>query len=66
MNQSQFEQVEVWIQGNLNITVKGIRIRIQEKFILNVSESTVHLRICKNEVSYITPGPIHNEQNRGR
>ncbi|NUY39752.1 IS630 family transposase, partial [Wolbachia endosymbiont of Litomosoides brasiliensis] len=42
LDQSQFEQVEVWIQENPNITIKETRIRIQEKFGLNVNKTTVH------------------------
>ncbi|NUY39879.1 hypothetical protein GO684_04600 [Wolbachia endosymbiont of Litomosoides brasiliensis] len=42
MNQSQFEQVEVWIQENPNITIKEMRTRIKEKFGSSVSRLTVH------------------------
>ncbi|NUY39418.1 hypothetical protein GO684_01715 [Wolbachia endosymbiont of Litomosoides brasiliensis] len=48
MNQSQFEQVEVWIQENPNITIKKMRIRTQGKFGLNVgSLSTCNETIGK-------------------
>ncbi|KLT21764.1 transposase family protein [Wolbachia endosymbiont of Armadillidium vulgare str. wVulC] len=45
MNHSQLEQVEVWIEENPNITIKEMRIKIQKKFGLNVSKSTVHRNI---------------------
>ncbi|WP_410543307.1 hypothetical protein [Wolbachia endosymbiont of Litomosoides brasiliensis] len=42
LNWGQFKQVEVWMQENPNITIKEMRIRIQEKLSLNVSKSIVH------------------------
>ena len=62
LNQSQLEQVEVWIEENPNSTIKEIRIRIQEKCGLNVSQSTVHRNMQSFKFSYITPSPVHNVQ----
>ena len=42
LNQSQLRQIKAWIEENPNITIKEMRIRIQEKFGLNISKSTVH------------------------
>ncbi|EAL57748.1 hypothetical protein WwAna0304, partial [Wolbachia endosymbiont of Drosophila ananassae] len=45
MNQSQREQVEVWIEENPNITIKEMKIRIQEKFGL-ISANLQYTVIC--------------------
>ncbi len=55
LNQSQREQVEMWIEENPNITIKEMRIRIQEKLGLNISKSTVHRNMQRMKFSYITP-----------
>ncbi|BET28196.1 hypothetical protein wCauATS_03980 [Wolbachia pipientis] len=66
MNQSQREQVEVWIEENPNITIKEMKIRIQEKFGLNISKSTVHRNMQRMKFSYITPRPVHNGQDKSK
>lgn len=66
LNQSQREQVEVWIEENPNITIKEMKIRIQEKFGLNISKSTVHRNMQRMKFSYITPRPVHNGQDKSK
>jgi transposase len=66
LNQSQRKQIEVWIQENPNITIKEVRIRIQEKFGLNVSKSTVHRNMRRMKFSYITPRLVHAGQDKGK
>ncbi|WP_447933038.1 IS630 family transposase [Wolbachia endosymbiont of Dactylopius coccus] len=64
LNQAQLQQVEAWVGENPNITIKEMRIRIQEKFGLNISKSTVHRYMQKMKFSYITPRPVHNVQDK--
>lgn len=66
LNQVQLQQIEEWIEENPNITIKEMRIRIQEKFRLNISESTVHRYMQKMKFSYITPRPVHNGQDKSK
>lgn len=66
LNQSQLEQVETWIQEDHNITIKEIKIRIQENFGLSISKSTVHRNMQRMKFSYITPRPVHNVQNKSK
>jgi hypothetical protein len=49
---------------NPNIAIKEMRIRIQEKFGLNNSKSTVHRYMQTTKFSYITPRPVHNVQDK--
>ncbi|WP_189513902.1 helix-turn-helix domain-containing protein, partial [Streptomyces narbonensis] len=63
LNQDQLQQIEAWIEEKHNITIKEMRIRIQEKFVLNISKSTVHRHMRKMKFSYITPRPVHNVQD---
>ncbi|WP_353271235.1 IS630 family transposase [Wolbachia endosymbiont (group A) of Alloplasta piceator] len=66
LNQAQLQQIEEWIEENPNITIKEMRIRIQEKFGLNISKSTVHRHMQKMKFSYITPRPVHNGQDKSK
>ncbi len=50
------------MQENLNITIKKMRNKNQKKLSLNVSKTTINHNIQKMKFSYITPRPIHNEQ----
>ncbi|QKX03315.1 hypothetical protein GOY07_00870 [Wolbachia endosymbiont of Litomosoides sigmodontis] len=54
------------MQENPNITIKEIIIRIQKKFDLNVSKTTVHRNMQKMKFSYITPRSIQNEQDKSK
>ncbi len=66
LNQSQREQVEAWIQENPNITIKEMRIKIQERFGLDISKSTVHRNMQRMKFSYITPRPVHNGKDKSK
>ncbi len=66
LDQSQREQVEAWIQENPNITIKEMRIKIQERFGLDISKSTVHRNMQRMKFSYITPRPVHNGQDKSK
>ncbi|WP_256359458.1 hypothetical protein [Wolbachia endosymbiont of Litomosoides sigmodontis] len=43
-----------------------MRIRVQEKFDLNVNKSIVCCDMQKMKLSYIAPRLIHNEQGNGK
>ncbi len=66
LNQSQLEQIEVWIEENPNITIREMRIRIQERFGLNISKSTIHRNMQRMKFSYITPRPVHSGQDKNK
>ncbi len=66
LNQAQLQQIEACIEENPNITIKEMRIRIQEKFGLNISKSTVHRHMQKMKFSYITSRPVHNVQDKSK
>ncbi|NUY39432.1 hypothetical protein GO684_01810 [Wolbachia endosymbiont of Litomosoides brasiliensis] len=46
--------------------MKEVKIRIQEKFGLNISKSTVYHDVQKMKFLYIALNQIHNEQDKGR
>lgn len=64
LNQSQREQIEMWVKENPNVTIKEAKIRILEAFGLNVGKSTVHREMQKMKFSYITPRPVHYKQDK--
>ena len=64
LNQAQLQQIEAWIEANPNIIIKEMRIKIQEKFELNISKSTVHRHMQKMKFSYIIPIPAIERTDR--
>ncbi|WP_410543075.1 IS630 family transposase [Wolbachia endosymbiont of Tetranychus urticae] len=66
LNQSQLERIELWIEENPNITIREMRIRIQERFGLNISKSAIHRNMQRMKFSYITPRPVHSGQDKNK
>lgn len=65
LNQSQLQQ-EAWVEENTNFTIKEIKIKIQEKFGLNITKRAVNYNIQRIKFSYITPSPLHNGQDKNK
>jgi Winged helix-turn helix/DDE superfamily endonuclease len=49
-----------------NYTIREMRIRIQERFGLNISKSAIHRNMQRLKFSYITPRPVHSGQDKNK
>lgn len=66
LNDSQRSQILEWIKADSQLTIKAIRIKIEESFNIVISKSTVHREIKKLEYSYIKPRPQHFKQDQNK
>jgi len=66
LNDLQREQIRKWIQDDSQITIKKLRIKIEQDFNLKISASTVHREVLKLDYSYITPRPKHFKQDQNQ
>jgi transposase len=53
LNDNQRQEIAAWIKDNSQLTIKAIRLKIEEKFGIKVSKSTVHREIKKNCIAPI-------------
>jgi transposase len=63
LNDAHRKQILSWIEEDSQITIKAVRIRIEEEFEIVISKSTVHREIMKMGYSHITPRPKHFKQD---
>jgi len=63
LNDEQRKEIREWIKENSQLTIKAIRIKIEERFGIVIGKSTVHREIKKLNYSYITPRPQHYKQD---
>lgn len=66
LNGSQRSQILEWIKADSQLTIKAIRIKIEESFDVVISKSTVHREIKKLNYSYIKPRPQHFKQDQNK
>lgn len=64
LNDSQRQIILEWIKADSQLTIKAIRIKIEESFDVELSKSTVHREIKKLNYSYIKPRPQHFKQDQ--
>jgi transposase len=64
LNSEQLEEIRHWLELDPNITIKMVRIRIDEKYGIGISKSTVHKAMQGLNFSYITPRPKHYKQDK--
>jgi transposase len=57
------EEIYSMIKSNPNITIDELKIKIAEKYCINLGRSTVHRLMKKLSFSYITPRPRHYKSN---
>jgi len=63
LSKSQVEEIKVWVEEYPNITIKALRIKIEDVYGITLGKSTVH-RIMKGlQFSYITPRPSHYKKD---
>lgn len=58
------EDVRAIIKANPNIIIDQLRLRIIEKYGINIGRSTVHRLMKKLSFSYITPRPRHYKSDK--
>jgi transposase len=64
LNLDQLEILESWISTNPNITIRELKIRIEQEFGILFSQSGVHKMLKRLNLSYITPRPNHHKQDK--
>lgn len=64
LNDEQKELVARWIAADPNLTIKALRLQIEEQMGIILAKSTVHRLIQKLGYAYITPRPVHHKQNK--
>lgn len=64
LNSEQLEEIREWLALDPNLTIKVVRIRIEEKYGIAISKSTVHKAMHEVNFSYITPRPKHYKQDK--
>ena len=66
LNDMQRGQILEWIKADSQLTIKAIRIKIENVFNIEISKSTVHREIKKLNYSYIKPRPKHFKQDQNK
>lgn len=64
ISDAQLSTIKIWVNNNPNITIKELRLLVEQHFQLSVSMMTVYRILRKLSFSYITPRPRHNKQAR--
>lgn len=59
-------QIKEWILADSNVTIKALKIKIEELLSYKLSMSRVYQLIKKLRFSYITPRPIHYKQDKNQ
>ena len=60
----QKKEVKLWIEGNPNLTLKELKLRIQQEFFVNITQVGIWKNLKKMKFSYITPRKKHYKQDR--
>jgi transposase len=63
LSKSQIEEIKSWITEDPNITIKALRIRIEDLYGIILGKSTVHRIMSYLKFSYITPRPSHYKKD---
>lgn len=63
LNDDQRKQMLEWIQGNSQLTINAIRIKIEQMFMVSLSKSTVHREVQKLRYSNTKQRPKHFTQD---
>lgn len=58
------EDVRETIKSNPNITIDHLRLKIIEKYAINIGRSSVHRLMKSLSFSYITPRPRHHKSDK--
>ena len=64
LNESQRQVILEWLKQDGQLTIKAIRLKIKERFDIELGKSTVHREIKKLNYSYIKPRPQHHKQDQ--
>ncbi|MDX2050448.1 MAG: winged helix-turn-helix domain-containing protein [Rickettsiaceae bacterium] len=64
LTDSETNEVKKLLEQDHNLTIKAMRIKIQELFSKTLSKSTVHNIIKKLGFSYLTPRPRHYKKDK--
>ena len=60
----QKKEVKLWIEGNPNLTLKELKLRIQQEFFVNITQVGIWKNLKQMKFSYITPRKKHYKQDK--
>lgn len=66
LNEAQRLEIAKWLKDDSQLTIKHVKLKIEEEFGIVISKSTVHRELKKIGLSYITPRPKHFKQDEAR
>ncbi|MDH5647876.1 MAG: winged helix-turn-helix domain-containing protein [Anaplasmataceae bacterium] len=64
LDENQKLEVKSWIDNNPNLTLKEIRLKINNIFSISISSSGLWYNLKKMNLSYITARPKHHMQDK--
>lgn len=63
LNDTCRSRIKIWLAEDSQLTIKAVRIRIEEEFKISIGKSTVYREMLKMGYSHITPRPKHFKQD---
>ena len=66
LNDTQRTGIMEWLKADSQLTLEAIRLKIKEQYNIEISKSTVHREIQKQNYSYIKPRPQHFKQDQNQ
>jgi len=63
LNDTQRTGIMEWLKADSQLTLEAIRLKIKEQYNIEISKSTVHREIQKQNYFYIKPRPQHFKQD---
>lgn len=66
LNDAQRAGIMEWLKADSQLTLEAIRLKIKEQYNIEISKSTVHREIQKQNYSYIKPRPQHFKQDQNQ
>ncbi len=66
LNDAQRAEIIEWLKVDSQLTLEAIKLRIKERYSIEISKSTVHREIHKQKYSYIKPRPQHFKQDQNQ
>lgn len=64
LSESQKEEIGLWIEGNPNLTLKELKLKISKEFEVNITQMGIWKNLKKMNLSYITARPRHHMQDK--
>lgn len=64
LNDTQKKEVKLWIESNPNLTLKELKLKIEQEFFVSITQMGIWKNLKKMKLSYITPRKKHYKQDK--